>query len=112
MLGNHVLLDISTKSELLKNPEKMCEILKDVAHKVGCTVLFDRHHAFSETNGYTAIIGLAESHISIHTWPEYDFCAVDIFMCGDCDAERAAIMLLKSFEDSPQVKMKIIERSF
>lgn len=111
MLGKHVLLDISTKSEFLTNPEKTCEILKLVAIKTGSSILFERYHKFPSTNGYTAIIGLAESHISIHTWPEHNYCAVDIFMCGKCDAEKAAILLLQYFGQDSYSKMRIIERS-
>ena len=40
---------------------------------------------------------LAESHISIHTWPERDFAAIDIFMCGECDPYKAIPALKKGF---------------
>jgi S-adenosylmethionine decarboxylase len=109
-IGKHVILDITTDSVFLTNSASMCEIFKSVAINVGCTVLFERAHSFSDTNGYTAIIGLAESHISIHTWPEYNFAAVDVFMCGENDAIKAADQIISHF-DSKTYKMRVIERN-
>jgi S-adenosylmethionine decarboxylase len=45
-------------------------------------VLFSHFHAFGEGQGVTGVVLLAESHITIHTWPECGFAAADIFMCG------------------------------
>jgi S-adenosylmethionine decarboxylase len=92
MLGKHVILDVSNMGPI--DMDSMCKILSDAATEVGCTILFVQKHLFPSTNGYTAVIGLAESHISIHTWPEHDCCAIDIFMCGECNAEKAAALIL------------------
>jgi S-adenosylmethionine decarboxylase len=89
--------------------DSMCKILSDAATEVGCTILFVQKHLFTSTNGYTAVIGLAESHISIHTWPEYDCCAIDIFMCGECNAEVAADIILTKMNVTNYTK-KVIER--
>ena len=46
---------------------------------------------------------LAESHISIHTWPERDFAAIDIFMCGACDPHRSIPVLRETFKPASVV---------
>lgn len=65
------------------------DILKKGAEEAGATVLSSSFHHFGDPHegAYTGIIALAESHISIHTWPERDFVAIDIFMCGECDPQ-------------------------
>lgn len=64
--------------------------LRDAAGVAGATVLAGHLHHFGEGHGVTGILLLAESHISIHTWPETGYAAVDIFLCGRSDAHRAA----------------------
>ena len=56
---------------------------------MGVTVLSDHFHQFSP-QGVTGIISIAESHISIHTWPEFGYAAVDIFTCGTSFEPRQA----------------------
>ena len=50
--------------------------------------------------GVSGVVVLAESHISIHTWPERDFAAVDIFMCGACDPHHSIPVLQAAFKPS------------
>ena len=64
-------------------------MLRDAAEAAGATVLNVRLHHFGPGQGVTGVAILAESHISIHTWPEKDYAAVDIFMCGNCDPANA-----------------------
>ena len=53
---------------------------------------------YSENGGISGILALAESHISIHTWPERSFAAIDIFMCGGCDPYNCIAALNRAFE--------------
>ena len=55
-------------------------------------------HSFGEGGGVTGVVLLAESHISIHTWPEINFAAIDVFMCGACDATLAIEPLKEMFQ--------------
>lgn len=86
--GKHILLDFwgakkTTKLDFIK------EALTETAKSCNATILETKFHSFSDGGGITGVVILAESHITIHTWPEIDFCAIDIFMCGNCDAENA-----------------------
>ena len=89
-MGRHVIADLhDVSAELLCSIDFWKEILIDGAKKSGATVLSNHFHHFGEGYGLTGVIVLAESHISIHTWPEKNYAAIDVFMCGTCDPEVA-----------------------
>lgn len=89
-MGRHVIADLhDVSAEVLGSINFWKEILIDGAKKSGATVLSDHFHHFGEGYGITGVIVLAESHISIHTWPEKNYAAIDVFMCGTCDPEVA-----------------------
>jgi len=68
---------------LLTDLDRGIEILREAVRVSGATYLGEFHKVFEPWGGFTAIIALAESHISIHTWPEYRYAALDIFTCGE-----------------------------
>jgi S-adenosylmethionine decarboxylase len=70
---------------------------KDGVKFAGAHLLLDLWGAFGPDGGVSGVLVLAESHISIHTWPERDFAAVDIFMCGACDPYRSLPALKEVF---------------
>ena len=89
-MGRHAIADLHDVSQdILGSIDFWKELLIDGAKISGATVLSDHFHHFGEGFGITGVIVLAESHISIHTWPEKKYAAVDIFMCGTCDPEIA-----------------------
>ena len=67
--------------------------LEHAAHLANATILFSHFHHFGEGGGVTGVLLLAESHISIHTWVEHRFAAVDIFLCGQKNPQTAAQFL-------------------
>jgi S-adenosylmethionine decarboxylase len=69
------------------------QLLRAAAEAAGAHVLHSHFHGFGDGQGVTGVVLLAESHISIHTWPEDGFAAADIFMCGAAQPERALSML-------------------
>jgi len=85
--GRHLIADFWGTPNYSK--EYVESVLKAGAKKAGATVLSSKFHSFGEEHlgAYTGIIALAESHVSVHTWPEMDYLALDIFMCGDCDPQ-------------------------
>ena len=82
-VGMHCLLELyGCPVELLDDPDYLTRTLRDAAEGAGATWLDQCCHRF-EPCGVTALGLLAESHISIHTWPEIGYAAVDVFTCGD-----------------------------
>jgi S-adenosylmethionine decarboxylase len=82
--------------------------LRQAALAAGAKVLSVHVHAFGENMGVTGIALLAESHISIHTWPETGEAAVDLFVCGkDVDAEAGLAVIVASFSAVTVRKHKI-----
>ncbi len=64
-------------------------VLLAACEKANATILNHYFHKFGGEGGVTGVVALAESHMSIHTWPEYGFASIDIFMCGESIPERA-----------------------
>ena len=79
------------------DPELIDRALRDAAEAASATILHSHFHHFGPDGGVSGVLVLAESHISIHTWPERDFAAIDIFMCGACDPHRSIPVLQQAF---------------
>ena len=94
--GTHLLLDLWGASNLT-DPGLIDRALRDAAEAADATILHSHFHHFGPDGGVSGVVVLAESHISIHTWPERDFAAVDIFMCGSCDPYRSLPVLKQTF---------------
>ena len=70
----------------------------DAAKKAHATIVDDKFHHFSPF-GVSGVVVIAESHLAIHTWPEYRYAAVDVFTCGETlKPEVAAIYLAQVFQ--------------
>jgi S-adenosylmethionine decarboxylase len=95
--GMHLLIDIWGASSL-DSPELIDKTLCDGALAAGATILHSHFHHFSPNGGVSGVVVLAESHISIHTWPERNFAALDVFMCGECDPYKVIPFLQAAFD--------------
>jgi S-adenosylmethionine decarboxylase len=82
--GLHLLVDLWDTDHLDDAP-RIEAALRDAALAARATVLHGHFHVFTPQGGITGVLLLAESHITIHTWPERRFAAIDLFMCADCD---------------------------
>lgn len=88
--GRHVLADLrGIEAPLLTDANALRAVLIQAAEYAGAHVLGAHFHHFGEQAGVTGVVMLSESHISIHTWPEHGFAALDIFMCGAAKPEWA-----------------------
>lgn len=93
--GLHLLIDFWGCANM-QDEEGIGRTLRDAAAACGATVLDVHLHTFGEKGGVTGVATLAESHISIHTWPEIDYVALDVFVCGAC-RPWAALEVLEDF---------------
>lgn len=103
--GSHLILDF-WGAKHLDCLERMEQAMRDAVKEAGATLLHIHLHHFTPSGGISGVAVLAESHISVHTWPERDFAAFDIFMCGDARPEAAIPILKRAFV--PQ-RMNILE---
>lgn len=94
--GTHLLVDLFGARRLddLKHIEAT---LKRCAAAAGATLLDVHLHHFTPNGGVSGVAVLAESHISIHSWPEADYAALDVFMCGDAEPEKCIEILREAF---------------
>ena len=95
--GNHIILDI-WNAKYLNDREFIENTLIDAIEQAGATLLHIHLHTFTEGGGISGVAVLAESHISVHTWPEKSFAAFDIFMCGVANPEKAVDAIKKAFK--------------
>lgn len=72
----------------LNDPSWLASVLASAAKEIGSTVVKTVSHQFSPI-GTTVILLLAETHISIHTWPQHKYAALDIFICSEADPDAA-----------------------
>ena len=92
--GNHGLLDLYGCDEaILKDEGRLKTALGAAAQAAEATILNEHFHTFSGAGGVTGVLLLAESHISIHTWPEHHFAAIDAFICGGMKLEKVKEIL-------------------
>lgn len=97
--GVHLLADMSgIEPGVLSDCAKIEHLLRAAATAAGAQVLHSHFHSFGAGLGVTGVVLLAESHITIHTWPEHGFAAADIFMCGASQPHLA----LEVIEDALQ----------
>lgn len=98
-LGTHLLVELrDCNPEILKDLSKVKDALVSAAKEARATIIDVSFHEFNPF-GISGMVVIAESHLSIHTWPEYGYAAVDIFTCGDIiKPEVAAHYLIDQFE--------------
>ena len=93
--GRHWLIDChGVAADLLSDAPMLRGLLREAAEAAGARILFDHFHDFgredaASTAGVTGVVLLAESHATIHTWPDAGFAAIDVFLCGAVDLDRA-----------------------
>lgn len=109
--GHHLIADLRGGQRLTEAAHiEACLIAAAAA--AGATLLEIRLHSFGPGQGVTGVALLAESHISIHTWPEYGTACVDIFMCGRAHDLQAGLDAILAGLGAEVVQCSIVERSF
>ena len=106
--GDHMLVDLwGAKS--LDDLLVIKKTLRAAVKACGATLLHIHLNQFSQGGGISGIALLAESHMSIHTWPERGFASFDVFTCGSCQAENT-LTVLKNYLSPDQVESVIYKR--
>jgi S-adenosylmethionine decarboxylase len=94
--GTHLIVDLM-EAERLDDLDFVEDTLRQAVAAAGATLLHIHLHRFTPNGGVSGVAVLAESHISIHSWPECGYAALDIFMCGQARPERAVEVLRRAF---------------
>jgi S-adenosylmethionine decarboxylase len=114
-LGTHILCELSgCDPNVLSDVEGVEQILKTAAQRANATILTTAFHRF-EPHGVSGVVVIAESHLSIHTWPETGYAAMDFYTCGHATdpwaaCEYAAKMLRAKTMRTTEVKRGVEAR--
>lgn len=95
--GAHIIIDLM-EAEGLDDLELMEASLRECVEEAKATLLHIHLHHFTPNGGISGVAVLAESHISVHSWPEVGYAAFDVFMCGDSKPEKAIEVLKRAFK--------------
>jgi len=95
--GVHLIVDLY-EAKLVDNIDLIDEALRKSVAAAGATLLHIHLHHFEPNGGVSGVAVLAESHISIHTWPEASYAAIDIFMCGNAKPDACIPVLREAFK--------------
>ena len=95
--GAHLIIDLYDAKKL-DDIGLIETALRQCVEAAGATLLHIHLHHFEPNGGVSGVAVLAESHISIHSWPENGYAALDVFMCGDAKPEACVPVLRKAFK--------------
>ncbi|MGC8718885.1 MAG: adenosylmethionine decarboxylase [Thermodesulforhabdaceae bacterium] len=106
-LGKHLIVELyDCDKNLIDRVDQVEAILVEAVKVSKATIIKPVFHQFNP-HGVSGVVVIAESHFSIHTWPEYGYCALDIFTCGEqIDSDLALQFLKKEFRAK---SMSIVE---
>ncbi len=112
VLGKHAIIDLSgCDSEIIRNCDLIRDILIQATQIANITVLDMVEHYF-KPEGYTAVLVLEESHLSIHTWPEYNYVSIDLYSCNLQTNFQAVKDFLSDKFQATVTKFTLLERGF
>lgn len=108
-LGSHIIAEFTGCSNL-NNYEMLESTLTQAAIAAQATILKITTHHFTPS-GMTGLILLQESHMSVHTWPEYGYASIDIYTCGEMCIEKA-LLVFEEFFKPTKIRAITITRGF
>ncbi|MCG8556509.1 MAG: adenosylmethionine decarboxylase [Proteobacteria bacterium] len=107
--GRHLLAEYTgCEAGLLDSVERVEALMRRAAEASRATVVASVFHPFSP-QGVSGVVVIEESHLSIHTWPEYGYAAVDFFTCGECSPEQAHEVLKRGL-GAREVELMLVDR--
>ena len=109
-LGYHYIAEFwECPTDILNDVSRLEILAREAAESARVTVLKSQFHQFSP-QGVTGLLLLSESHLSMHTWPEHGYCAMDFFTCGDGIAARESVLELASRFGARRLELQTIIR--
>ena len=109
-LGEHFIFDLSNcNQEILLDGEKSYSLFAQAVRESGLTVVDEGFYKFSP-HGFTCFLLLAESHASLHAWPEHGYCAIDLFTCAIGKDMMPLIMRIKESFGADNFSLRKIDR--
>ncbi|HEY0984257.1 MULTISPECIES: adenosylmethionine decarboxylase [unclassified Schlesneria] len=108
-LGRHVIIELWGCGEIINDAARVERSMRDAVQAANATLLNIFVHEFSP-QGVTGVAVLAESHLSIHTWPEYGYVAADVFTCGSTTKPEAAAEVLRKAFKASTAEVRELER--
>lgn len=107
-LGRHILVECyDCDVDVLNDTDLVEGRMEEAARRAGATIVGSSFHNFNP-HGVSGVVIIAESHLAIHTWPEYGYAAVDLFTCGEsCDPWDAMDYLREAFKAERVVPMEV-----
>ncbi len=109
-LSKHLLVDLyGCPADLLNDVTALETVMIEAAQRAGATVINSMFHHFSPF-GVSGVVVIQESHLTIHTWPEQGFAAIDLFTCGTQTKPRRALTHLKRALQSTQIEVRQFRR--
>ncbi len=110
ILGRHLVVEYSECDKLKLNDARYLEdAMNEAVRKSGATIVRSVFHRYNP-QGVSGVVVIAESHISIHTWPEYGYAAVDFFTCGESVDPYKAHAYMKEMLAARQAQVQELKR--
>lgn len=111
-IGLHILADLhGVEPALIDRVQDIRHLLETAVKVASLTKISSHYHQF-QPHGATGVVLLAESHLSIHTWPEHGLASVDVFTCGDpAKAYRAMEYIIQSLSPT-RIDKQVFDRAF
>jgi S-adenosylmethionine decarboxylase proenzyme len=109
-LGKHILAEFfECEPEILNDAQRIETYMKRAAIECGATIVSSTFHTFNP-HGVSGVVVIAESHLAIHTWPEYGYAAIDVFTCGETIDPVIATEALKEYLKAQKISTVHINR--
>ena len=112
VIGKHAIVDLSgCDPQIVRNHKLILDILKQATQIARVTIVGMQERCFTP-EGYSAVLVLEESHLSVHTWPEHNYVSLDLYSCNlDTDFEAVEKFLVKKFK-AQHVVSTLLDRKY
>lgn len=110
ILGKHLIVELTDcDGSVLNDVTRLERYLNEAVRRSGATIVKSVFHRYNP-QGISGVIIIAESHISMHTWPEYNYAALDFFTCGNCVDPYRAFEYMKEKLGAGEASIKELKR--